>query len=459
MRHKYIFNVLVPEGIIKCLQEKYNWTWKKANDFFIDADSRITENELREFDEEIEDEIKKETERKRKAIYDSHEDDSDDHGNQQSYRHVPKSHAKTDKKMISSMIKSEIRPLKSIRNIDDSRVDEKFPVGIQPNDTISDENKKNHSYQHESDKRINPTIKTESWKGCIVASPDSTMDPVISPVDKNENHIESSYKKNQKLKRKNEDKGSNVSYCIESSVTTKGNNIIIKMIKIKEESSTMTKKERPRSESSESSSSTFKQKQSSSALYCFCRRTYDGSFMIKCDACKESYHPRCLNVSSKEFTSKINGRKWLCPPCKNKKSIKMEDKNHETCNSLSSKLRRESLTNPFKLNTKNDRLNPRFKTTSLDVKKDVIRNPMKILNHKTPLALEKLGKKPLQITKKTDVYCLCRRENDGTFMIGCDYCDEWYHPYCLKISNEKAFELGRQTWACPKCSIRNQRKK
>jgi len=355
-------------------------------------------------------------------------------------------------------MKSEIRPLKSVRNSNDSRVDEKFPVGIEPNDTISDENRKNHSFEHESDKRINPTIKTESWEGCIVASPDSTMDPVISPVDKNEKHIESSYKKDQKLKRRNENKGSNVSYCIESSVTTKGNNIIIKMIKVKEESSTMTKKERPRSESSKPSSSTFKQKQNSSALYCFCRRTYDGSFMIKCDACKESYHPRCLNVSSKEFTSKTNGRKWLCPPCKNKKSIKMEYKNHETCNSLSSKLRRESLSNPFKLNTKNDRLNPRFKNTSLDVKKDVIRNPLKILNHKTPLAPEKLGKKSLQITK-TDVYCLCRRENDGTFMIGCDYCDEWYHPYCLKISNEKAFELGHQRWACPKCSIRNQRKK
>jgi len=268
-------------------------------------------------------------------------------------------------------------------------------------------------------------------------------------------HIESSDRKNKTLKRTNEDKRSNVSYCIESSVTTKGNNIIIKMIKVKEESNMMAKKERS---GSESSSSTFKHKRSNSTLYCFCRKKYDGSFMIKCDACKESYHPRCLNVSSKEFTSKINETKWLCPPCKNKKSIKVEDKNRETCNPLSSKVKRKSLSNPFKSNIENNRLNPRFKITNLDVKNE-IRNPKKMWNDKTPLEPEKLGKKSLQSTKNTDVYCLCRRENDGTFMIGCDYCDEWYHPYCLKISNEKAFELGSQTWACPKCSIKNQRKR
>ena len=24
-------------------------------------------------------------------------------------------------------------------------------------------------------------------------------------------------------------------------------------------------------------------------------------------------------------------------------------------------------------------------------------------------------------------YCICQGEDDGTLMIGCDYCEEWYH--------------------------------
>merc|ERR1712226_1647121 len=29
-----------------------------------------------------------------------------------------------------------------------------------------------------------------------------------------------------------------------------------------------------------------------------------------------------------------------------------------------------------------------------------------------------------------DLFCVCRKEDDGTFMIGCDECEEWYHPRC-----------------------------
>ena len=33
----------------------------------------------------------------------------------------------------------------------------------------------------------------------------------------------------------------------------------------------------------------------------------------------------------------------------------------------------------------------------------------------------------------TPLYCLCRSPDDGRFMIGCDYCEGWYHPQCVNL--------------------------
>lgn len=30
-------------------------------------------------------------------------------------------------------------------------------------------------------------------------------------------------------------------------------------------------------------------------------------------------------------------------------------------------------------------------------------------------------------------YCLCRGPNDGSFMVGCDTCEEWFHGACVKL--------------------------
>ena len=36
-------------------------------------------------------------------------------------------------------------------------------------------------------------------------------------------------------------------------------------------------------------------------------------------------------------------------------------------------------------------------------------------------------------------------------MIGCDYCDEWFHPDCLKLSKTEVKTLTEGQWACPNC--------
>lgn len=47
------------------------------------------------------------------------------------------------------------------------------------------------------------------------------------------------------------------------------------------------------------------------------------------------------------------------------------------------------------------------------------------------------------------MYCLCRKPDDGDFMVGCDFCNEWYHGKCVNISRKQAQSIKR--YSCPKC--------
>ena len=48
------------------------------------------------------------------------------------------------------------------------------------------------------------------------------------------------------------------------------------------------------------------------------------------------------------------------------------------------------------------------------------------------------------------VYCLCRKPRRRG-MIGCDYCEEWFHPDCLSLSTDEACSLTEMKWKCPVC--------
>ncbi|KAE9046809.1 hypothetical protein PR002_g1445 [Phytophthora rubi] len=50
----------------------------------------------------------------------------------------------------------------------------------------------------------------------------------------------------------------------------------------------------------------------------------------------------------------------------------------------------------------------------------------------------------------TERYCICRQPFDG-LMIGCDYCDDWFHDSCIGMSKEKAEKVEHYT--CPSCSV------
>lgn len=49
-----------------------------------------------------------------------------------------------------------------------------------------------------------------------------------------------------------------------------------------------------------------------------------------------------------------------------------------------------------------------------------------------------------------DVYCICRKPDNGTFMIGCDgSCDDWYHGKCVNVEERDKNLIDK--FICPAC--------
>lgn len=46
-------------------------------------------------------------------------------------------------------------------------------------------------------------------------------------------------------------------------------------------------------------------------------------------------------------------------------------------------------------------------------------------------------------------YCLCGGANDGSFMLGCDKCENWFHGRCVGVDKETGNKL--ESWHCPSC--------
>lgn len=55
------------------------------------------------------------------------------------------------------------------------------------------------------------------------------------------------------------------------------------------------------------------------------------------------------------------------------------------------------------------------------------------------------------IDESPDTYCICKKPDDGSLMIQCDSCDNWYHGACVAITQEVADTL--KTYICPRCQV------
>jgi len=49
-------------------------------------------------------------------------------------------------------------------------------------------------------------------------------------------------------------------------------------------------------------------------------------------------------------------------------------------------------------------------------------------------------------------YCICQKPERHP-MIGCDFCNEWYHGSCINLKKDDIKELTKCDWKCPKCEL------
>ena len=48
-------------------------------------------------------------------------------------------------------------------------------------------------------------------------------------------------------------------------------------------------------------------------------------------------------------------------------------------------------------------------------------------------------------------YCFCKTTDVNREMVGCDRCDQWFHPKCLKLKKLPT----TKSWYCPSCETKN----
>lgn len=56
------------------------------------------------------------------------------------------------------------------------------------------------------------------------------------------------------------------------------------------------------------------------------------------------------------------------------------------------------------------------------------------------------------------LYCLCRTSDENDMMIGCDKCDEWYHPACVNLDTTLIPDMDAFEFTCPPCKLAEEKR-
>ena len=112
--------------------------------------------------------------------------------------------------------------------------------------------------------------------------------------------------------------------------------------------------------------------------------------------------------------------------------------------------------NPFPsstLKTKNIQKTPdTSRSNSLDLKSNCGVSLKKEKKHEKCISVGNTNRVKENLDKRP-VYCICRQE-ERPGMLGCDYCDEWYHRQCLGLPKADVKRLADANWSCPNCELK-----
>lgn len=64
--------------------------------------------------------------------------------------------------------------------------------------------------------------------------------------------------------------------------------------------------------------------------------------------------------------------------------------------------------------------------------------------------------KPNEPTESDEIYCVCKKpsgECSSDEMVACDRCNNWFHPFCLKLKRLPTAKV----WYCPACRLLRKR--
>ena len=105
---------------------------------------------------------------------------------------------------------------------------------------------------------------------------------------------------------------------------------------------------------------------------------------------------------------------------------------------------------------KSRKLNPPWKGPAIIVEKRspylyrvAFRRTIATYNHDRLKKCTDQGKAIVEAPGKGKLYCFCRKPDDGSLMICCDKCNEWYHGVCVGITQTEGLE--NRKWFCPLC--------